>query len=108
LGSDAATDLAVLGLEGATELPVVTLGSSAELRVGDWVVAIGSPMGLEHSATVGILSGRSRGSLGLYADSYLDFLQTDADIAPGSSGGPLFDLEGRVVGITTAERKSVV
>jgi serine protease Do len=102
LGSDAATDLAVLRLEGADELPVVTLGESESLRVGDWVVAIGSPMGLEHSATVGILSGRSRGNLGLYADSYLDFLQTDADIAPGSSGGPLFDLSGRVVGITTA------
>jgi serine protease Do len=102
LGSDAATDLAVLRLEGASELPTVELGDSSALRVGDWVVAIGSPMGLEHSATVGILSGRSRGNLGLYADSYLDFLQTDADIAPGSSGGPLFDLKGRVVGITTA------
>ena len=58
--------------------------------------------GFEHSASVGILSGRGRGSLGLYEDSYIDFLQTDADIAPGSSGGPLFDLHGRVVGITTA------
>ena len=102
LGSDAATDLAVLRLEGASDLPTVTLGDSTELRVGDWVVAIGSPMGLEHSASVGILSGRGRGSLGLYADSYIDFLQTDAAIAPGNSGGPLFDLSGRVVGITTA------
>jgi serine protease Do len=102
LGSDAATDLAVLRLEGADELQAAKLGDSSELRVGDWVVAIGSPMGLEHSATVGILSGRSRGNLGLYSDSYLDFLQTDADIAPGSSGGPLFDLAGGVVGITTA------
>ncbi len=102
LGSDAATDLAVLELEGARDLPALELGNSADLRVGDWVVAIGNPMGLDHSASVGILSGRGRGSLGLYADSYLDFLQTDADIAPGSSGGPLFDLRGAVVGITTA------
>ncbi len=102
LGSDAATDLAVLRLQGTHDLPVLSLGDSAELEVGDWVVAIGNPMGLDHSASVGILSGRGRGSLGLYADSYLDFLQTDADIAPGSSGGPLFDLAGNVVGITTA------
>lgn len=102
LGSDAATDLAVLELEDARDLPALQLGDSAALRVGDWVVAIGNPMGLDHSASVGILSGRGRGSLGLYADSYLDFLQTDADIAPGSSGGPLFDLRGAVVGITTA------
>ncbi len=102
LGSDAATDLAVLELEDARDLPALRLGDSSELRVGDWVVAIGNPMGLDHSASVGILSGRGRGSLGLYPDSYIDFLQTDADIAPGSSGGPLFDLRGAVVGITTA------
>jgi serine protease Do len=102
LGTDAATDLALLKLEGASGLPTVELGDSSKVRVGDWVVAIGSPMGLEHSASVGIVSAKGRGSLGLYGDSYLDFLQTDADIAPGSSGGPLFDLEGRVVGINTA------
>jgi serine protease Do len=102
LGTDAATDLAVLKVEGASGLPTVELGDSTKVRVGDWVVAIGSPMGLAHSASVGIVSAKGRGSLGLYGDSYLDFLQTDADIAPGSSGGPLFDLEGRVVGINTA------
>lgn len=102
LGSDPATDLAVLRLSGAEALPVVTLGRSAGLEVGDWVVAMGNPMGLEHSATVGIVSGKGRGSLGLYRDSYLDFLQTDADIAPGSSGGPLFNLQGEVIGINTA------
>jgi len=103
LGSDAATDLAVIKMEGASGLPTAELGESGKVRVGDWVVAIGSPMGLEHSASVGIVSAKGRGSLGLYAgDSYLDFLQTDADIAPGSSGGPLFDIEGRVVGINTA------
>ncbi|MBL4683940.1 MAG: trypsin-like peptidase domain-containing protein, partial [Nannocystaceae bacterium] len=102
LGSDEATDLAVLRLIDASELPAVTLGDSHALAVGDWVVAIGNPMGLDHSASVGIISGKGRGSLGLYRDSYLDFLQTDADIAPGSSGGPLFDFEGSVVGVTTA------
>lgn len=102
LGRDPATDLALLRLSGAEGLPTVELGTSAELAVGDWVVAVGNPMGLEHSATVGIVSGKGRGSLGLYADSFIDFLQTDADIAPGSSGGPLFDLKGRVIGINTA------
>lgn len=103
VGSDPETDLAVLQLEGAKDLPVVEFADSKALEVGDWVVAIGNPMGLDHSASVGIISGRGRGSLGLYdTDSYIDFLQTDADIAPGSSGGPLFDLNGRVVGITTA------
>lgn len=102
LGTDPSTDLALVQIEGPAGLPAATLGESSGARVGDWVVAIGSPMGLEHSASVGIVSAKGRGSLGLYADSFLDFLQTDADIAPGSSGGPLFDLEGRVIGINTA------
>lgn len=102
VGSDPATDLALLRLEGAEGLPTVVLGGSDTLEVGDWVVAMGNPMGLDHSATVGIISGKGRGSLGLYRDSYIDFLQTDADIAPGSSGGPLFNLRGEVVGINTA------
>ncbi|MEM9452711.1 MAG: trypsin-like peptidase domain-containing protein [Myxococcota bacterium] len=106
VGSDPATDLALLdlsdGLSDADALPAVTLGQSKTLEVGDWVVALGNPMGLDHSATVGIISGKGRGSLGLYRDSYIDFLQTDADIAPGSSGGPLFNLRGEVVGINTA------
>lgn len=102
VGSDPATDLALLRLDGAKDLPVVVLGDSTTLEVGDWVVAMGNPMGLDHSATVGIVSGKGRGSLGLYRDSYIDFLQTDADIAPGSSGGPLFNLRGEVVGINTA------
>ncbi len=102
VGSDPATDLAVLRLEDAKDLPVAVLGESSTLEVGDWVVAMGNPMGLDHSATVGIVSGKGRGSLGLYRDSYIDFLQTDADIAPGSSGGPLFNLRGEVIGINTA------
>ncbi len=65
-------------------------------------MAIGSPMGLEQTATAGIVSAKGRGSLGLYANSYIDFLQTDASIAPGSSGGPLFNMAGEVVGINTA------
>lgn len=102
LGTDPYTDLALIRLEGAKGLKPATLGSSTALSVGDWVMAIGSPMGLEQTATAGILSAKGRGSLGLYANSYIDFLQTDASIAPGSSGGPLFNMNGEVVGINTA------
>jgi serine protease Do len=102
VGSDPQTDLAVLRLTDAKQLPVVQFGSSEELRVGDWVVAMGSPMGLEHTVTRGIISAKGRGSLGLYEDGYADFLQTDAAINPGNSGGPLFNLDGEVVGINTA------
>ncbi|HVH99357.1 MAG TPA: PDZ domain-containing protein, partial [Enhygromyxa sp.] len=83
-------------------LPTVVLGSSDALRVGDWVLAMGSPMGLEHTVTRGIISAQGRGSLGLYQDGYADFLQTDAAINPGNSGGPLFNLAGEVIGINTA------
>jgi serine protease Do len=102
VGSDPQTDVAVLRLTDAKGLPVVEFGSSEELRVGDWVVAMGSPMGLEHTVTRGIISAKGRGSLGLYEDGYADFLQTDAAINPGNSGGPLFNLDGEVVGINTA------
>ncbi|HEY8378179.1 MAG TPA: trypsin-like peptidase domain-containing protein, partial [Nannocystis sp.] len=102
LGTDPYTDIALLQLEGASGLKPATLGSSSKLAVGDWVMAIGSPMGLEQTATAGIISAKGRGSLGLYANSYIDFLQTDASIAPGSSGGPLFNMNGEVVGINTA------
>jgi serine protease Do len=104
LGSDPHTDVAVVKLKGKglKDLPTVKLGTSDNLAVGDWVLAIGSPMGLEKTATTGILSAKKRGSLGLYSNSYVDFLQTDAAISPGNSGGPLFNLEGEVVGINTA------
>ena len=102
LGSDPYTDIALVQLEGASGLKTATLGNSTALSVGDWVMAIGSPMGLEQTATAGIVSAKGRGSLGLYANSYIDFLQTDASIAPGSSGGPLFNMAGEVVGINTA------
>ena len=102
VGSDPQTDIAVIRLDGAKGLRTVVLGSSDKLKVGDWVVAVGSPMGLEQTATRGILSAKGRGSLGLYRDGYADFLQTDAAINPGNSGGPLFNLAGEVVGINTA------
>jgi serine protease Do len=102
VGSDPQTDVAVVRLANAKGLPTVVLGSSEALRVGDWVIAMGSPMGLEQTVTRGIVSAKGRGSLGLYRDGYADFLQTDAAINPGNSGGPLFNLAGEVIGINTA------
>lgn len=102
LGSDPFTDLAVLQLEGVSGLPTVKIGSSDTLRVGDFVLAIGSPMGLEQTVTRGIVSAKGRGDLGLYANSYVDFIQTDAAISPGSSGGPLINMRGEVVAVNTA------
>ncbi|KIG17221.1 HtrA protease/chaperone protein [Enhygromyxa salina] len=102
VGSDPQTDVAVIRLTNAKQLPAVSFGSSEGLLVGDWVIALGSPMGLEQTVTRGIVSAKGRGSLGLYEDGYADFLQTDAAINPGNSGGPLFNLAGEVVGINTA------
>lgn len=98
-GRDERLDLAVLELQGAKDLPRVALGRSGSLRVGEYVVAIGNPFGLGNTVTMGIVSAKGR-ELG--AGPYDDFIQTDASINPGNSGGPLFDLEGRVVGISTA------
>jgi len=99
LGSDPATDIALLRVEPSEQLEAVTLGDSDQLRVGDWVVAIGNPFGLSQTVTVGIVSALSR-TIG--AGPFDDFIQTDASINPGNSGGPLFDMHGRVVGINTA------
>jgi S1-C subfamily serine protease len=103
VGTDPNTDLALLRLDDANDLPVAPLGSDAELRVGDWVVAIGNPLGLTSTATAGIASGIGRSRLPLGEElTYQDFIQTDASINPGNSGGPLIDADGNVVGINTA------
>ncbi len=98
IGRDRKTDLALVKVEG-DHLPVASLGDSDAVRVGDWVMAIGNPFGLDHTVTVGILSARGRN---IGAGAYDDFLQTDASINPGNSGGPLLDTNGRVIGINTA------
>jgi serine protease Do len=98
-GKDTRLDIAILELQGAKDLPVAALGSSQEMRIGDYVVAIGNPFGLGDTVTMGILSAKSRD---LHAGPYDDFLQTDASINPGNSGGPLFNLHGQVIGINTA------
>lgn len=100
VGADTSTDLALLRMDKVEgTLPVASLGDSDKLEVGDWVMAIGNPFGLEATVTVGVLSGKGR-SIG--ASDYDDFLQTDASINPGNSGGPLFNTNGEVVGINTA------
>jgi serine protease Do len=95
LGSDGATDVAVLKID-AKDLPTVNLGDSKSVQVGDYVLAIGAPFGFEQTATQGIVSAKGRS---LPGDSYVPFIQTDAAVNPGNSGGPLFDAAGRVVGI---------
>ncbi|HUR49699.1 MAG TPA: trypsin-like peptidase domain-containing protein [Acidimicrobiales bacterium] len=103
VGADPDTDLAVVKIEGA-DLPVVTLGRSTGLRVGETAIAIGSPLGLDGgpSVSVGVISALSRSVRGEDGKPLLDMIQTDASIAPGSSGGALLDMSGAVVGITTA------
>jgi len=98
-GKDKNTDIALLKIEPDDDLPVVELGDSSKLRVGDWVIAIGNPFGLSQTVTAGIVSAKGRV---IGAGPYDDFIQTDASINPGNSGGPLFSLDGKVVGINTA------
>ncbi len=102
VGTDPQTDTALVQLKGAKALSHLEIATVVDARVGDWVVAVGSPMGLEQTVTRGIVSAKGRGDLGLYRNGYVDFVQTDAAISPGSSGGPLVDLQGRVVGMNTA------
>jgi serine protease Do len=108
VGSDPNTDVAVIRIDaGDHELPLIEIGESDRLRVGDWVIALGNPLGLTFTATAGIVSAKAR-SIGILAESGAGntaleaFIQTDAAINPGNSGGPLVDLNGRVIGINTA------
>jgi serine protease Do len=95
LGSDPKTDIAVLKIE-ARNLPVVTIGNTKDLRVGEWVLAIGSPFGFENTVTAGVVSAKGRS---LPDDSAVPFIQTDVAVNPGNSGGPLFNARGEVIGI---------
>jgi serine protease Do len=99
VGRDPRTDLALIKINARADLPVVQLGDSDGLRVGDWVIAIGNPFGLGQTVTAGIVSAKGRV---IGQGPYDDFIQTDAAINPGNSGGPLFDTKGEVVGINTA------
>ncbi|MDO8718101.1 MAG: DegQ family serine endoprotease [Polaromonas sp.] len=97
LGADTKTDIAVLKIE-ASKLPVATLGKTSDLKVGEWVLAIGSPFGFENTVTAGVVSAKGRS---LPDDSAVPFIQTDVAINPGNSGGPLFNARGEVVGINS-------
>jgi serine protease Do len=97
LGADKRTDVALIKIE-AGNLPVVRLGDPAKLKVGEWVVAIGSPFGFENTVTAGIVSAKGRS---LTQENYVPFIQTDVAINPGNSGGPLFNMKGEVVGINS-------
>lgn len=97
VGSDTRSDIALLKIE-ADHLPVLKIGTSRNLEVGEWVLAIGSPFGFDHSATAGIVSAKGRS---LPDENYVPFIQTDVAINPGNSGGPLFNLDGEVVGINS-------
>ena len=99
VGRDAKSDIALIKVASPTALNPAPLGDSSMVEAGDWVVAMGSPFGLDRTLTAGIVSAKSRR---IAASSYYDYIQTDASINPGNSGGPLLNLQGRVVGINTA------
>jgi serine protease Do len=99
IGRDPKTDLALVKIQGASDLHSLTLGNSDDLKVGSWVVAVGSPFGLEQTVTAGIVSSKGRV---IGSGPYDNFIQTDAAINPGNSGGPLIDMKGEVIGINTA------
>lgn len=102
IGSDNETDLAVIKIDVGHDLPVARMGNSDSLKVGDWVLAVGSPFGLEHTVTAGIISAKGRQNIGGGNNGFQSFLQTDAAINPGNSGGPLVAMNGDVIGINTA------
>lgn len=97
IGSDKQSDVALLKIE-ADDLPVAKIGQGGKLKVGEWVLAIGSPFGFDHTVTAGIVSAKGRS---LPSESYVPFIQTDVAINPGNSGGPLFNLDGEVVGVNS-------
>lgn len=100
IGTDPRSDLAVIQLQGASELKQVVIGDSNQLQVGEWVLAIGNPFGLDSTVTAGIISAKGRANVGV-AD-FEDFIQTDAAINPGNSGGALVNIKGELIGINTA------
>jgi serine protease Do len=100
VGSDEATDIAVLRIRGGGRFPYVTFDDASHVRVGDWVVAVGNPFGLDGTATAGIVSAMGRRDAG--SSAYVDYMQIDAPINRGNSGGPTFDLRGNVIGVNSA------
>jgi len=98
VGTDPRSDMAVLKIEDGDDLPVVEIGRSRDLKVGEWVLAIGSPFGFDYTVTAGIVSALGRS---LPSENYVPFIQTDVAINPGNSGGPLFNLDGEVIGINS-------
>lgn len=110
LGTDDITDLALVQIQGAGgDLPAASLGDSEQVQVGDWAIAVGNPLGLDNTVTLGIIStlNRSSSEVGV-PDKRLDFIQTDAAINPGNSGGPLLNEQGEVIGINTAIRANAM
>jgi serine protease Do len=101
VGTDPKTDLAVIRISADGELPTITFGDSDKIEVGDWVVAIGHPRGLDQTVTQGIISAKHRRGV-MDPNTYQDYLQTDAAINPGNSGGPLINLDGQVIGVNAA------
>lgn len=99
IGTDPKTDIALIKIKPNNSLPVVEIGDSDQVKVGEWVIAIGNPFGLEQTVTAGIVSAKGRV---IGAGPYDNFIQTDASINPGNSGGPLFGMDGKVIGINTA------
>ena len=100
IGADPETDIALLKIDDGDNLPVVPLGDSDALEVGEWVIAIGNPFGLSQTVTVGVVSAKGRNQVGI--NDYENFIQTDAAINPGNSGGPLLNIHGEVIGINSA------
>ncbi len=100
IGTDPKSDVALIKIDVNHDLPVVELGDSEELEVGEWVIAIGNPFGLDQTVTVGVVSAKGRSQVGI--NEYENFIQTDAAINPGNSGGPLLNIHGQVVGINSA------